>query len=407
MKRIGILLFFCFSLFAARAQETALTPAQIETLFLERNLVLIAERMNVSIADAAVAEAKVWDNPEFSIGDLNVWTGGEEKQFSAELSQMFSLSAKRAKLAAVERVGKEIAVKQFEELLRGMKTELRNTVAETLCLQNTLSVIETQRKVLQEVIAGYRIQYEKGNIAQSDLLRLQTALFSVEGDLNDTRTALNARQRTLKNLLSTDVPVRIAEVAERFPAPASLDPMRLTDEALATRPDLETARLQSKYFEKDIIYQRSLAMPDVSLGIRYDRYGGVWKDFYGVGVGMQIPLFNRNKGAIKTARIQLRQNETLVEQEQTGIRNEVLESFQNYASTYEFLENNVKNPALEKLDEMVGTYTGNLLARNISLVEYMDFMNSYRTAKEQLLAAQKQLRLHFEQLQYAIGHDLN
>ena len=183
--------------------------------------------------------------------------------------------------------------------------------------------------------------------------------------------------------------------------------MRLTDEALATRPDLETARLQSKYFEKDIIYQRSLAMPDVSLGIRYDRYGGVWKDFYGVGVGMQIPLFNRNKGAIKTARIQLRQNETLVEQEQTGIRNEVLESFQNYASTYEFLENNVKNPALEKLDEMVGTYTGNLLARNISLVEYMDFMNSYRTAKEQLLAAQKQLRLHFEQLQYAIGHDLN
>ena len=59
-------------------------------------------------------------------------------------------------------------------------------------------------------------------------------------------------------------------------------------------------------------------MPDVSLGIRYDRYGGVWKDFYGVGVGMQIPLFNRNKGAIKTARIQLRQNETLVEQEQTG-----------------------------------------------------------------------------------------
>ena len=59
MKRIGILLFFCFSLFAARAQETALTPAQIETLFLERNLVLIAERMNVSIADAEIGRAHV------------------------------------------------------------------------------------------------------------------------------------------------------------------------------------------------------------------------------------------------------------------------------------------------------------------------------------------------------------
>ena len=29
--------------------------------------------MNVWIADAAIAEATVWDNPELSVGDINFW----------------------------------------------------------------------------------------------------------------------------------------------------------------------------------------------------------------------------------------------------------------------------------------------------------------------------------------------
>ena len=31
------------------------------------------------------------------------------------------------------------------------------------------------------------------------------------------------------------------------------------------------------------------------LGIKYDRAGGVWDNFFGVGIGVQLPVFNRNK----------------------------------------------------------------------------------------------------------------
>jgi len=418
MLRYGLLLVCCFSLVIAAAQEKSFTPDKLETMFLKQNLELIAERMNVSIADAAIAEAKVWDNPELSIGNINFWkrNGTDEngnpiaypKEFTVELSQMVSLSARRSKLANVEKVGKEIALTQFEELLRGLKLELRSSIAELVYLQNIMKVYESQKKLLEDVTATYQTQYERGNISKGELLRLQTALFEMEGTINDTQTDFNASQKTLKNLLAIEPSVVIVVVDDKnnFPSPAAINPNELIETAIASRPDLQTAKLQSEYQKKNITYQKSLIMPDLNLGVNYDRYGSVWENFWGVSVGFQLPVFNRNKGAIKTAQIQLSQNEALVEQNQKTLQNEVIESYKNYLNTYTFLERNLKNPALSELDTMLEVYAKNLLAKNISMVEYMDFMDSYRSTKEMLLNSQKELRLNFEQLQFSVGEDI-
>ena len=408
MIRYGLITFFCFGLIAAFAQEITLNSSQIEKMFLKQNLELIAEQMNISIADAAIAEAKVWDNPEFSINNINVWSKEREKQFSVELNQMVSLSARRAKLAKMEKVGKEIAVKQFEEVLRGLKVELRNSIAELVYLHKLIKIYENQRALLESVTAVYKTQYEKGNISKSELLRLQTALFEIESEINDVQIEFNALQKTLKNLLAIEpsAVIVVIEDNDNLPLPLTIHIDELIKVALASRPDIQSANLQSEYHKKEITYQRSLAMPDVGFGIQYDRYGGVWENFFGLGVGVQIPIFNRNRNAIKTAQIQLKKNELLVEQTKKTLQNEIVESYRNYTNTYAFLERNLKNPALSELDEMLDVYTKNLVARNISMVEYMDFMDSYRSTKEMLLKSQKELRLQFELLQFAIGQDI-
>jgi len=407
-----------FASLTVAAQEKSFTPSQLESIFLKQNLELIAEQMNVSIADAAVAEAKVWDNPELSVGNINFWKrksideNGNEitypKEFSVELTQMVSLTARRAKLADVEKVGKEIAMQQFEELLRGLKLELRSSIAELVYLQNLIKVYENQKRLLEDVVAAYKTQYEKGNISKGELLRLQTALFEMESEINDTQTEFNSLQKTLKNLLALEpsAEIVVTDDSPNFPSPIEINCNDLIEKAVSSRPDLQMAKLQSEYHKKDITYQKSLIMPDVNLGVNYDRYGGVWDNFFGVSVGFQLPVFNRNKGAIKIAQIQLKQNETLVEQGQKALQNEVMESYQNYSNSYGFLERNLKNPALSELDDMLDIYAKNLLAKNISMVEYMDFMDSYRSTKETLLKSQKDLRLNFEQLQFTVGEDI-
>ena len=406
MIRLLLIVFFSFIGVSVPARQIRLSSDQIEAMFLKQNLALIAERMNVSIADAAIAEATVWDNPELSVGDINFWKrrGTDEyggavaspKQFSLELSQMVSLSARRIKLAEVEKIDKEITVRQFEELLRSLKMELHISIAELVYLQNLLKVIESRQTLLEKVVAGYRAQYQTGNVTGNELLRLQTALFAVNGEMNEVRTEYNAHQKNIKNLLALEpsVVVIVAEEQVDFPSPLTLDPAMLMETALASRPDLAAAVLRAEYHRKDIVYQKALAIPDISLGIKYDRAGGVWDNFFGVGIGVQLPVFNRNKGAIRRARFRLRQNE-------------IIECLENYKAVYSFLEENGVNRSIQsEMDKMPDVYTKNLLMKNISMVEYMDFMDSYHASKEVLLRSRKELRLQFERLQFAIGQTI-
>lgn len=411
MLRTILIILVTLGYFKAAAQETiTLSSKQIESLFLKQNIELIAYKLNISIADAAIAQAKVWENPEFSISDINFWkkNGDVPYQFSVELTQMVSLSASKSKLRNLEKVGKDIAVKEFEELLRGLKFELRKSINEIVHLQERAKIAETEKNLLEEIIKGYQFQYEKGNISKNELIRLQTALFAVEGELAEINTYLNASYKIMKNLIFIEPNSKIILVdsPQSLPLPISINPNHLIEIALKLRPDINISELQLEYHKKDITYQKSLSIPNLSMGLKYDQNGGVWNKFVGVGVGIEVPIFNRNQGEIKKAKINLQQSQLNARKESTMVKNEIIEAYENYVIAYLFAEKGKTNPALSELDGMLGIYSKNLLAKNISMVEFVDFMQSYRSSKEMLLKAQIDVSLSFEQLQFSVGQDI-
>lgn len=78
-----ILILLLFSL-ATKAQDTLqLSREQAEALFLKDNLRLIAEKLNISQAEAMAMQANLWPNPSFTLDQVNFWatnaqTGGKE-----------------------------------------------------------------------------------------------------------------------------------------------------------------------------------------------------------------------------------------------------------------------------------------------------------------------------------------
>lgn len=96
MIRLLLIVFFSFIGVSVPARQIRLSSDQIEAMFLKQNLALIAERMNVSIADAAIAEATVWDNPELSVGDINFWKrrGTDEYGGAVASPKQFSLETR-------------------------------------------------------------------------------------------------------------------------------------------------------------------------------------------------------------------------------------------------------------------------------------------------------------------------
>lgn len=427
MKYFSLSVLFTISLLTVSAQEQtclSMTPSQVEAAFIKQNLELIAEKMNVSIADAAIVQAKLWDNPSISFNGVNFWSTQSQRdgetippvfgsfakntQFSVELSQMISVSGRRAKLVGLEKVSREMALIQFEQLLKGLKLELRKSIADIQFQQAYRSILLKQKTLLENLIISYQKQYENGDISQNDLVRLQASLMELDDTANSIQKDMNATQKSLKNILSISniSHINIVDEDTNLPSPSTLSLGVLFEKATEGRSDVNLQRLQSKYFQKSIRYEKALRIPDLNLNVGYDRRGGVWNDFIGFGIGFDIPLFNRNQGAIKAAKASLKQSEYMVNQQEIVARNEVAEVYDNYVQTYQFYEKNHQNPIVAQLDEMLNNYTKNLLARNISMVEYMDFMDTYHNTKLMLLNTRKDVVSQLEELKYTVGTEL-
>ncbi|MDR0505505.1 MAG: TolC family protein [Dysgonamonadaceae bacterium] len=412
MRNYIVYFFIIFPFLPCSAQEKQtlkLTCWQVENLFFQQNMLLIAEQMNVDKADASILQAKLWDNPELSVEQINFWGGAEkEKQFSIELSQLFVVARKRSKLVAREKISKEMSVTEMKELIRSLITELRKSVYEMQYLQAFSRTVYNRQQSLEQLIDTYRKQVEAGNMSKNELLRLQSSLLEIENEANELETALNEQQKNIKSLLCLDTYINVEILPDEtlFTSPEHLSQADLMEQALQSRPDLEYLQLEKKFHEKSFIYEKSLAVPDITLSANYDRYGGVWKDFVGVGISFNLPFLNRNQGNIRAAKISMQQSEYLFLQKMKVVQHEITEAFDNYCRAYKLYEKTKANEFIFELDNMLETCARNFLNRNISMLEYLDYMEAYKNGMQTVLIADKNLRNCFAELQYVTGNEI-
>ena len=132
------------------AEDTLkISQKEAEGLFLNNNLDLLAQKLSIRQAEAQIIQAKLWPNPEFSIDELNLWATknqlssgetipplfgnfGKNREFTAELTQVFETAGKRRKRVALESVTRDIAAEYFSELIRNLKTDIRKNLFDRL-----------------------------------------------------------------------------------------------------------------------------------------------------------------------------------------------------------------------------------------------------------------------------------
>jgi len=399
------------------------TVEQAEARFLERNLQLLAERYNIAMADAMILQARLFENPTLTAHDVNFWRPsevadelniphaslGQRVVFSLELEQLITTAGTRRRAVAVERMAREIAVREFEALLLELKIELRTALYETIFLQSYLNVINRQQESIEHLVEQFRRQTMAGNIARTELIRLQASLIEIISEANELRMELNEQHRKLIALLNlapgTEIYILPSESAMKNPDEIVL--ADLFELARNARPEFLLADLNVQYSERVLRYEQSHRVPDLTLSLQYSRYDGMWGNFVGVGVGFDIPVFNRNQGNIRVARFQVEQEMHNAEFERNAVFQEIVESFNNYRMSYNFYRQIADSDFFEELENLLEIYSRNLLNRNINMLEFIDFMEAYRTAKEAVLTAQRNLNTSFAELQFSVNQPIN
>lgn len=428
-KRSGYLLIvaLCCLTTGIRAQSKGdtlvVTPVEAEAIFLQRNLRLLAGKLDIEVAKAQVIQAKLWPNPTLSIGEVNLWSNqgaealgrlfgdwGGHSQVAVDVEQLIQTAGKRKKLVAVEQIGVSMAEQSFEDLLRSLRIEFRTQLAELNRTQRGMAAYQQALERLQQLLGGYQRQVAQGNVSRSEYMRLRASELELMKTIDDLRRENGEAQQALKVLMGLAPTNEMVLASADFPAiPVDilkeLDAATVQEWAYAYSAELATLRLGITRADRQLRYEQAQRVPDVALSAGYDRGGNIMRDFVGVGVAVDLPLFHRNQGAIKAAQLTLEQSKLRAEHAENQVGGEAIRAWKDLLVTLARREH-VGAPYEADMDALLEGYHRNFAQRHISLLEYLDFLDAYLQTKDNLLDTEKTLRAQYETLRYHVGNQL-
>lgn len=417
-----ILLVLLFSLKISAQEKFELSREEAEAIFINNNLLLIAEKLNIESQRAEVIQACLWPNPEFSINEINFWktTGvessppifgkfGRDQQFAFEINQLIQTAGKRKKLIALEEIEVSKTEQFFEDLLRNLKFELRSQLTDFQFNQLLIDVHQNLIENISVLIQAYQNQLERGSVSGAELTRLKAQEILIKRQLLELKHEKKQIQKELKHLLGVNPTLEIEITNEGFAKPIEMYENILLEQlmvqAKVNRPDYQLALLEEKYSHHLLSFEKSKRIPDLTFGINYDRNGSTMLDFVGFGVSFDLPFFDRNQGNIQKAEIQINQAEILKEHTLLKIENEIFQTHSNLLEIIEFIHSIDENYEND-LDELLDSYTKNYRSRNLNMLEYFHFLETYLENKIILIEAQKEFNHIVEELNYLTGIDI-
>lgn len=413
-----ILLGLNSRLMAQEAEQNRLKKSEIEQVFLAHNLTLLAQRFHIQQAEAGMLQAKLWPNPKIEISEVNLWKNpssetlpalighyGKNQQVALELEQTIELAGKRKKRIQLQLLEKENAKLQFEELLRNLKYDLRNKCIELQVLQERERLYSDQVTIFHKLAQSYQKQWKEGNVSEMDYLRIQSESIAFANKLSEIQQQkiekmnavaqyLGSKGQALSIIDTLGIPVFIGNKASEWKLMA-----------LDSRSDYKLIHNELKKSKAQLEIEKAERVPDLQVSLNYDRGGNIMRDFVGVGLAMDLPLFNRNQGNIKVAQLELEKNKVEIEQFRIDIEREI--GF--LAARLSNLESSLKATDQQfdgKLDIALERYVRNFQQQRLTIVEFIDFINNYMENKEAILERRANYLQYGEELAYLIGKDI-
>jgi len=414
MKKLFALLFLISLNQAVVAQKTV-TLEDCESQFLKKNLFLLASQYNIDASKALTIQARIWDNPTLS-AELNAYNPegnryfdvGKEGQKAFGIEQLIYLGGKKRNEVKLAQTNEQLAELQFNDLLRTLKLQLRKSFYTVYYNTKSLETTDKQLAHIEDLINSYSIQEKKGNIPLRDVVRLQSLYLNFKNERMEVVNNNIEEQANLKLLLNeteTVVPLVSDTDFNKYLKTIPFDLQSLEKDAVINRPDYLAKQKEIDANALNVKWQKSLSVPDITVGANYDQRSGAFNKEANLTLGIPLPLWNKNKGNIKYAQTILEQSkvdkqgfELQLQTDITSAWNKWEESRKNYA---------VIKPTVNSDFELV--YNGiltNFQKRNISLLEFTDFMESYNQASIQVNELKKKVALSGEELNSTINKDL-
>jgi cobalt-zinc-cadmium efflux system outer membrane protein len=380
---------------------------------LQRNATLQAQRLNLSIADAAIMTAGLRPNPVIS-GDADhldlLGTGFDDTnnagppEYGVRVDFPIERGGKRDLRLDVARTTRELAAAQLDDTIRRLKIDVLVASIDVLEAKAKLGLARENLETLEQLVDLNQRRLTSGAIAPLEATRSRVAMLQYRSNVRTAElTLVQARLRLLPLLGSRpgDPPVDIDDVLAVHPPETAPVLSELQASARARRPDVLAARADQARSQADLRLQLGQAKIDYSVGTEYRRQQGLngRGNMIGFFVSAPLPVFNRNQGEIARAQADEQRTRQSAVAVDIDVSTEVAEAFREFETSRRLLleiERDLLEPARSARAGTAYTYQAgatSLLDVLDAQRAFNDTMDSYYTAQAAYRRAEAKLRL--------------
>ena len=399
------------------ADSISISLDSAEHIFLNNNLLLLAQKFNVDAQKALIIQAKLLPNPNFSYsrGPLipihddqsnfpysNFFNNNESQ---VNLSQLILLAGKRNKQIKLAEANVQLAEFQLYDLIRTLKYTLRSDFFNIYYLQQSAKVYDKEIQSLQKVVAAFNQQQGKGYIAEKEVVRIKAQLYSLQSEYNDLINQINDTESELRLVLQIKnvyvIPVTSTNQL------AALNPSKyafttLVDTAYKSRTDLQIAKANTNISKLTYNFQKALATPDLTTSIAWDKQGSYARNLLTAGIAIDLPVFNRNQGNIKSAKFMIDYNLATQKSTEATVEEQIARALQKTFDN-DKLYQNIDPKFTKDFDRLLNEVFINYEKRNIGLLDFLDFYDSYKQNTLQINSIQYNRVQSFEDINFYTG----
>jgi cobalt-zinc-cadmium efflux system outer membrane protein len=393
------------------SQDTVyLNIPDAEQRFVSKNLSLLMSNYDVSIAKDNYLQAKLWYNPNLTYTQelYNPYTKqyfntGDENAF--QLQQLLTIGGRHSAYAKLNKIGVQQAEYQLADVLRSLKYQLYTDISDLYNNQQLVSMYKSEEEKIGHMVDETRELYKMGNASGNDLIRLQAQYQDAVGQEVTSQQAVYNDEKELKILLV--FPAKTYLVIKEIGIPMGQVPtyQSILDSAIKNRPDLLLASEGIAYHSQNVKLQHSTGIPDLTVGVEYDKAGSYELNFWGIYGSMDLPIFNRNQGNIKVAKDEEKQAELNDSLALYTVQNEVTSDYTNLYrinKQYSQVDSHYETDLNEMMDNAVKNYD----KRYINLLDLLSQITTYIDGKTNLINLRVQYFNAIHSINYATGIDI-
>ena len=397
-----------------QGNETSL-DLSLETIFHNvelNNYNLKAKKEAINTALSKQKQATVLPNPELEIESENIFGEGEASGFdAAETTVLFTNSFERPKKRkARKNLAKSdtsYAKIDFELSKQSLFLTAFDRYITALSKKEHLSIAKKQQQLHKSFVYTIKKQVESGRLAKAELTRSEIELELSYADLKRADYEFEESVSWLSALWNEPAKTGL------FQLPALVLPIQLTEKYPSTLEDRLESNLayqligaQLQQSKKAVELEKTVSKidPVISAGVKQD--SSTDESSFVAGIGLPIPLFDRNKSNINAAEFQSKEMHFQLKEQQTNLS----VHYQNTIQLLALLEEEIislKDSILPKTESVYSQVQKGYLQGKYAYLDVINAQQHWSDTQKHYVSVLQNYWMTLAEAELLLGHSLD